>query len=85
MSDKPAGVPRRPAHVADAHATPGTVGLARSSRIAALITVICLALLIFCLIERQVRNALAPPRRDDDRPSRLPPQVQPWVESVSVR
>ena len=29
-------------------------------RISALITVICLALLIFCLIERQVRNALAP-------------------------
>src|ERR1035441_8123375 len=30
-----------------------------SRRIAALITVICLALLIFCLIERQVRKALA--------------------------
>ena len=29
-------------------------------RIAALITVICLALLVFCLIERQVRQALAP-------------------------
>ena len=29
-------------------------------RIAALITVICLALLIFCLIERQVRHAIAP-------------------------
>jgi hypothetical protein len=29
-------------------------------RIAALITVICLALLIFCLIERQVRQAIAP-------------------------
>jgi hypothetical protein len=28
-------------------------------RIAALVTVICLALLIFCLIERQVRNSLA--------------------------
>ena len=33
--------------------------LKTSRRIAALITVICLALLIFCLIERQVRNALA--------------------------
>jgi hypothetical protein len=29
-------------------------------RIAALITVICLALLIFCLLERQVRQAIAP-------------------------
>jgi transposase len=29
-------------------------------RIAALITVICLALLIYCLIEREVRNAIAP-------------------------
>ncbi len=29
-------------------------------RITALITVICLALLIFCLAGRQVRNALAP-------------------------
>jgi transposase len=29
-------------------------------RIAALITVICLALLIFCLIEREVRRAIAP-------------------------
>ncbi|MGH3421490.1 MAG: hypothetical protein ACRDOD_18100, partial [Streptosporangiaceae bacterium] len=29
-------------------------------RITALITVICLALLIFCLVERQVRRALAP-------------------------
>ena len=29
-------------------------------RITAMITVICLALLIFCLVERQVRNALAP-------------------------
>ncbi len=34
--------------------------LKTSRRIAALITVICLALLIFCLIERQVRTALAP-------------------------
>ncbi len=34
--------------------------LKTSRRIAALITVICLALLIFCLIERQVRQALAP-------------------------
>ena len=29
-------------------------------RITALITVICLALLIFCLVERQVRHAIAP-------------------------
>jgi hypothetical protein len=29
-------------------------------RIAALITVICLALLVFCLVERQVRRAIAP-------------------------
>ncbi len=34
--------------------------LKTSRRIAALITVICLALLIFCLVERQVRNALRP-------------------------
>jgi hypothetical protein len=34
--------------------------LKTNRRIAALITVICLALLIFCLAERQVRKALAP-------------------------
>ena len=34
--------------------------LKTSRRITALITVICLALLIFCLVERQVRKALAP-------------------------
>ncbi|MCO1577895.1 IS1634 family transposase [Crossiella sp. SN42] len=34
--------------------------LKSNRRIAALITVICLALLIFCLIERQVRLAIAP-------------------------
>ena|SRR5882724_2826742 len=34
--------------------------LKNNRRIAALITVICLALLIFCLAERQVRKALAP-------------------------
>jgi len=34
--------------------------LKTNRRITALITVICLALLIFCLAERQVRNALAP-------------------------
>src|SRR6266853_5619360 len=34
--------------------------LKTNRRIAALITVICLALLIFCLTERQVRNALRP-------------------------
>jgi hypothetical protein len=32
-------------------------------RIAALITVICLALLVFCLIERAVRAAIAPEAR----------------------
>jgi transposase len=34
--------------------------LKNNRRIAALITVICLALLIFCLVERQVRQAIAP-------------------------
>ena len=34
--------------------------LKTNRRITALITVICLALLIFCLVERQVRKALAP-------------------------
>jgi transposase len=34
--------------------------LNNNRRIAALITVICLALLIFCLVERQVRTAIAP-------------------------
>jgi len=34
--------------------------LKNNRRIAALVTVICLALLIFCLIERQVRTAIAP-------------------------
>jgi hypothetical protein len=33
--------------------------LKNNRRIAALVTVICLALLIFCLIERQVRQGLA--------------------------
>lgn len=36
------------------------VFLKSNRRIAALVTVICLALLIFCLIERQVRAAIAP-------------------------
>jgi transposase len=36
------------------------VFLQHNRRIAALITVICLALLVFCLIERQVRQALGP-------------------------
>ena len=31
-----------------------------NKRIAAMITVICLALLIFCLVEREVRRAIAP-------------------------
>jgi transposase len=34
-------------------------------RISALITVICLALLVFCLVERQVRRAIAPAERLD--------------------
>jgi hypothetical protein len=34
--------------------------LNNNRRIAVLISVICLALLIFCLIERQVRTAIAP-------------------------
>src|SRR4051794_36593303 len=34
--------------------------LKNNRRITVLITVICLALLIFCLIERQVRLAIAP-------------------------
>jgi transposase len=36
--------------------------LEHNRRIAALITVICLALLVYCLIERQVRHALGPER-----------------------
>jgi hypothetical protein len=34
--------------------------LQSNRRIQALVTVICLALLIFCLVERQVRQAIAP-------------------------
>jgi hypothetical protein len=34
--------------------------LQSNARIAALLTVICLALLVFCLVERQVRWAIAP-------------------------
>ena len=34
--------------------------LKTNRRIAALITVICLALLVFCLVERAVRKAIAP-------------------------
>ena len=47
--------------------------LKTNRRITALITVICLALLIFCLAERQVRKSPGPARRDDDRPARLRP------------
>jgi transposase len=36
--------------------------LQSNRRIQALVTVICLALLIFCLVERQVRRAIAPDR-----------------------
>src|SRR6266705_2307951 len=39
--------------------------LKNNRRIAALITVICLALLIFCLVERQVRQAIAPAQKLD--------------------
>ena len=45
--------------------------LKNNRRIEALITVICLALLIFCLVERQVRHAIAP-ERDHDRLPRSP-------------
>jgi transposase len=34
--------------------------LRNNNRMTALITVICLALLIYCLVEREVRNAIAP-------------------------
>ncbi|MFB7637173.1 IS1634 family transposase [Streptomyces sp. NPDC056149] len=49
--------------------------LKRNRRIASLVTVICLALLIFCLVERQVRQALGPERElrgfhTDNRASR---------------
>ncbi|MDW6066175.1 hypothetical protein SAZ11_60920, partial [Streptomyces sp. FXJ1.4098] len=37
-------------------------------RVAALVQVICLALLVFCLIERQVRGALGPSRHDRPLP-----------------
>ncbi|GAA2212101.1 IS1634 family transposase [Nonomuraea monospora] len=50
--------------------------LKHNRRITALISVICLALLVFCLIERQVRNALLPgtrllfhPGNSPDRPT----------------
>ena len=39
--------------------------LKNNRRIAALITVICLALLIFCLVEREVRRAIAPAEQLD--------------------
>ncbi|MGH9006023.1 MAG: IS1634 family transposase, partial [Acidimicrobiia bacterium] len=39
--------------------------LQSNRRIQALVTVICLALLIFCLVERQVRRAIAPDRTLD--------------------
>jgi transposase len=39
--------------------------LKNNRRIAALITVICLALLIFCLVEREVRRAIAPAEKID--------------------
>jgi transposase len=40
--------------------------LKNNRRIAALITVICVALLIFCLVEREVRRAIAPAEKPDD-------------------
>jgi len=40
--------------------------LKNNRRIAALITVICVALLIFCLVEREVRRAIAPAEKLDD-------------------
>jgi hypothetical protein len=47
--------------------------LKTNRRITALITVICLALLIFCLAERQVRKALRPHGEMMTRPARLRP------------
>lgn len=49
--------------------------LKTNRRIAALITVVCLALLVFCLVERQVRTAIAPERTmrglyPENRPAR---------------
>jgi hypothetical protein len=35
--------------------------LKANRRIVALISVICLALLVFCLVERAIRKAIAPP------------------------
>jgi transposase len=46
--------------------------LKNNRRIAALITVISLALLIFCLIERQARRSLAPETRIDGLYNRQP-------------
>ena len=54
---------RRPWNVATARSRgrwPGPMFLHDNRRITALITVICLALLIFCLVERQVRHAIVP-------------------------
>lgn len=44
-------------------------------RVAALVQVICLALLVFCLIERQVRQAL-----ERDETARCPGSTQPAAE-----
>jgi len=49
--------------------------LKNNRRIEALITVICLALLIFCLVERQVRHAIAPERTMTGFPGR--PRARP--------
>jgi Domain of unknown function (DUF4277) len=46
--------------------------LQNNRRIAALITVICLALLVFCLVERQVRQAIAPAQTLDGLWARRP-------------
>jgi Transposase len=50
--------------------------LHNNRRIAALITVICLALLVFCLVERQVRRALAPAT---DLPGSTPTTTGPYA------
>src|SRR6266542_3435532 len=53
-------------------------------RIAALITVICLALLIFCLVERQVRQALAPAQKLDGLWAHRPGKHTSWSCSRST-
>ncbi len=53
--------------------------LKNNRRITALITVICLALLIFCLIERQVRAAIAPQTTLDGLYAGRPAKPTGWL------